>query len=71
MTMARFLGGVVASGAWAVFDEFNRIPADVLSIVATQVGQGKLGDCMKYRQKSARNEDDWKILVNSCMLNYN
>jgi len=61
---AKMFSGLAQTGAWACLDEFNRIPVEVLSVVATQIGV--VMQAMKEKKKRFMFEGQEIRLISGC-----
>ncbi|KEP67028.1 UNVERIFIED_CONTAM: dynein heavy chain, n-terminal region 2 protein [Hammondia hammondi] len=67
VSIGRFFKGLVSSGAWCCFDEFNRIEVEVLSVIAQQVHA--IQQAIRNQVKVFLFEGTDVKLVPSCAIN--
>ena len=61
LSLGQIFKGLSMSGSWGCFDEFNRIPIQVLSVVATQVGS--ILNAVKHGKKKFKFMDEEISLI--------
>ena len=66
LSMAKFFTGLCSCGAWACFDEFNRIELDVLSVIAEQIL--KIQNAVAKGDKNFYLDEDFIPLNPTCAI---
>lgn len=65
-SMGKFFKGLATSGVWAVFDEFNRIELEVLSVIAQQIQT--IQHAISDKKEMFFFENDFITLDQSCAI---
>lgn len=66
--MGKFFKGLACCGAWACFDEFNRIDVEVLSVIAQQILQIQTALMRKQPNSNFTFEDEMIRLNAQCAV---
>merc|ERR1719478_1529598 len=63
LAMAKFFKGLASCGAWACFDEFNRINLEVLSVVGHQIAMQSNKERIQFEGSDIRVDEGFGVFI--------